>query len=231
MLRSFLSIAQEWSIHAVFLRLALATLVGTIIGMEREYRNKDAGVKTHVLVCIGAAMTVIVNEYIFQLYPNSNIDITRIGAQVVSGVGFLGVGTILVTGKNEVRGLTTAAGLWACACIGLAAGAGFVEGTVLAMIFVVFTFVVLSRIDRYMRHNAKSFDLYIEFEDRSGVKQLLKILHTWECSYHSFVLMKGEASEMGTAATLTIEIPATLHKTPFIEAVQALEFVSFVDEM
>ena len=86
-----------------------------IIGLDREYKNKGAGIKTHALVCIGAAMAMIVNEYVFREFPNMNTDITRLGAQVISGIGFLGVGTIMMNGRSEVKGLTTAAGLWACA--------------------------------------------------------------------------------------------------------------------
>ena len=123
--QSFVAETAAWGAHAVFLRLLIATLVGLAIGIDREFHNKGAGIKTHVLVCIGAAMAMIVSEYVLHQFPDANGDINRIGAQVISGVGFLGVGTILVTGKNEVRGLTTAAGLWACACIGLAAGIGF----------------------------------------------------------------------------------------------------------
>ena len=99
--QNFVSETAAWSAHAVFLRLLLATLVGVAIGIDREFRNKGAGVKTHVLVCIGAAMAMIVSEYVLHQFPYANGDINRIGAQVISGVGFLGVGTILVTGKKR----------------------------------------------------------------------------------------------------------------------------------
>lgn len=79
--------------------------VGVIIGLDREYKNKGAGIKTHALVCIGAAMAMIVNEYVFREFPNMNTDITRLGAQVISGIGFLGVGTIMMNGRSEVKGL------------------------------------------------------------------------------------------------------------------------------
>lgn len=93
-------------------------------------------------------MAMIVNEYVFREFPNMNTDITRLGAQVISGIGFLGVGTIMMNGRSEVKGLTTAAGLWACAGVGLAAGIGFAEGTLLAVIFILFIFRVLAPLDK-----------------------------------------------------------------------------------
>ena len=137
MVESIINLIKEWSVTGICLRLILAIIVGTIIGLDRGYKNKGAGIKTHALVCLGAAMSMIVNEYVFREFPGANTDIARMGAQVISGVGFLGVGTIMITGRNEVKGLTTAAGLWACAGVGLAAGIGFAEGTVLALIFII----------------------------------------------------------------------------------------------
>ena len=113
MFDTVMNLVKEWNVTGICLRLALATFVGVIIGLDREYKNKGAGIKTHALVCIGAAMAMIVNEYVFREFPNMNTDITRLGAQVISGIGFLGVGTIMMNGRSEVKGLTTAAGLWA----------------------------------------------------------------------------------------------------------------------
>ena len=121
MFDTIMNLVKEWNVTGICLRLVLATFVGVIIGLDREYKNKGAGIKTHALVCIGAAMAMIVNEYVFREFPNMNTDITRLGAQVISGIGFLGVGTIMMNGRSEVKGLTTAAGLWACAGVGLAA--------------------------------------------------------------------------------------------------------------
>ena len=98
-----------------------------------------------------------------------NTDITRLGAQVISGIGFLGVGTIMMNGRSEVKGLTTAAGLWACAGVGLAAGIGFAEGTLLAVIFILFIFRVLAPLDKKLHKNSKRIDLYMEFKDSESI--------------------------------------------------------------
>ena len=231
MLRDFVLLVADWSALSVFLRLCLACIVGILIGIEREYKNKGAGMKTHVLVCVGSAVAMIVSEYLLHQFPEAQADLARIGAQVISGVGFLGVGTIIITGKHEVQGLTTAAGLWVCACIGLAAGAGYVEGTLIALFFVIFTHMVLNRIDHWLRQNAKIFSLYVEFEDKHSVKQLIKKLHTWNCTYSNFQLVKAQEGKFGGAATFTIELDRNMNKKPFIDALEALEFISFVEEI
>lgn len=129
----FLIMIKGWSILSVGLRLAFSLVAGTLIGLDRSMKRRGAGIKTHVLVCLGSALVMMTGQFI-QLNYEGTIDVARMGAQVISGVGFLGVGTIIVTGHNQVKGLTTAAGLWACACIGLAIGIGFVDGALLALV-------------------------------------------------------------------------------------------------
>lgn len=176
MFDTVMNLVKEWNVTGICLRLALATFVGVIIGLDREYKNKGAGIKTHALVCIGAAMAMIVNEYVFREFPNMNTDITRLGAQVISGIGFLGVGTIMMNGRSEVKGLTTAAGLWACAGVGLAAGIGFAEGTLLAVIFILFIFRVLAPLDKKLHKNSKRIDLYMEFKDSESIRPFMESL-------------------------------------------------------
>ena len=116
---------REINIVSIIVRLMLATLVGGVLGLERERKNRPAGFRTYMLVCLGAALVMMTNQYVFQVYEMS--DPVRLGAQVISGIGFLGAGTIIVTGQNKIKGITTAAGLWAAACCGLAIGIGFYE--------------------------------------------------------------------------------------------------------
>ena len=129
----FLDIVHGFSLLGITIRFIFVTIVGTVVGIDREMKNRSAGIKTHVLVCIGACMVSTTSQYVSIMFQGVAGDINRLGAQVISGVGFLGVGTILITGKNQVRGLTTAAGLWVCACVGLAAGMGFIEGATIAL--------------------------------------------------------------------------------------------------
>ena len=127
----------------VVVRLILACFLGGLIGYERESTNRPAGFRTHILVCVGAALIMIAAENISQKYAGvTNIDPTRLGAQVISGIGFLGAGTIIREGVN-VRGLTTAASLWTVSCVGIAAGAGFYSGAVIATAIIYITLMLL----------------------------------------------------------------------------------------
>ena len=225
------ALARDWSAVAVLLRLALAAAVGIVVGAEREHKNKIAGVKTHVLVCLGSAMAMIVSEYLLHQFPDARADLARIGAQVVSGVGFLGVGTIMVTGRNEVQGLSTAAGLWVCACIGLAAGAGYVEGTLIAMVFVLFTFVVLSRVDAWVHKSERTIDVYVELEEGFGVRELVQSLRSQRYDYSNLSLMRDSEGRLGGAVALTLRRPGGGEKDGPLVMLQRLDCVAFADEI
>ena len=126
---------REINILSIIVRLTMAAICGGFIGYDRGRKRRPAGLRTHILVCIGSALVMITNQYIIDIMGYSS-DPTRLGAQVISGIGFLGAGTILITGKQQVKGLTTAAGLWASACMGLAIGIGFYEGALIGCIFI-----------------------------------------------------------------------------------------------
>ena len=133
------------------LRLGVATLLGSFIGNEREHINRPAGIRTHVLVCIGAALMTITSEYVCRKYMGvMNVDPTRLGAQVVSGIGFLGAGTIIKEGFS-VKGLTTAASLWAVSCVGLTCGTGFYGAAVIATLLIYFALQFIKR--AVMKHS------------------------------------------------------------------------------
>ena len=116
---------REVTQEAVVLRILLAIVIGGLIGLERGLKNRPAGLRTYMLVCVGSCLIMLTNQYIYQCTGAG--DPMRLGAQVVSGIGFLGAGTIVVTRHNQIKGLTTAAGLWASAGVGLALGIGFYE--------------------------------------------------------------------------------------------------------
>lgn len=130
----------------MLLRIALACLVGGVVGYEREQTNRPAGFRTHILVCVGAALVMMTGEYIYTNF-GGNTDPARLGAQVVSGIGFLGAGTILRAGFN-VRGLTTAASLWAVSCVGLACGIGFYFAAIASALTICVTLVFFKRFER-----------------------------------------------------------------------------------
>jgi len=123
---------REISMFSIIARIFASILVGGAIGMERGMKNRPAGLRTYMLVCVGSCLIMLTNQYIYQFTGTG--DPMRLGAQVVSGIGFLGAGTIIVAKHNQIKGLTTAAGLWTCAGVGLAFGIGFYEAALAATI-------------------------------------------------------------------------------------------------
>ena len=131
---------------AVTVRLLLSVLCGGLIGLERAYKRRPAGFRTHILICMGASLTTMTSQFLY-LNMHYFTDMARLGAQVVAGIGFIGAGTIIVTRGQRVKGLTTAAGLWAAAIIGLAIGGGFYEGGLVATVLVLLAELVLAKVE------------------------------------------------------------------------------------
>ncbi len=150
-------------------RLVLALLFGGVIGYERERQNRPAGLRTHILVCAGSALIMMVSIGMWAAYggPGSNVDPGRIAAQVVSGIGFLGAGTILREGVT-IRGLTTAASLWVAAGIGLAVGGGFYLGAVGTTALVLFALSALSRWERRWAFGKRHHSISLVLVDQPG---------------------------------------------------------------
>lgn len=153
---------EEINTITIILRIILAVIIGGIIGIEREVKNQPAGFRTYSLVCLGATIVMMTNQYIANEF--GNVDPSRMGAQVISGIGFLGAGTIMVTAHNQVRGLTTAAGLWAAACTGLAIGIGFYVGALCMGTSILMIMSLLSKIDKIIMKRSKVLHLYVIFE-------------------------------------------------------------------
>lgn len=166
---------REINTISIFARLTLATICAGIIGHERGKKKRPAGFRTHIVVCIGATMVMITSQYMTDILGVAT-DASRMGAQVISGIGFLGAGTIMVVGRNQVKGLTTAAGLWACACMGLAIGIGFYEGAVLTCIYLMAVVTFLHKLDLYSRTHSKYIDVYVELQDIVGITNFVNIV-------------------------------------------------------
>jgi putative Mg2+ transporter-C (MgtC) family protein len=172
MLSDFVDYIGEINTLSIIIRLSLAVLCGGIIGLERGKKGQAAGFRTHILVCIGSALVMMTNLYVIDVF-DASADPTRLGAQVVSGIGFLGAGSIIVTNNNKIKGLTTAAGLWASACMGLAIGVGFYQLAVIGCIFIVVVISVLDRIDRSVFRNSDRMQIYVEFGSSSILREII----------------------------------------------------------
>ncbi|MBR5975489.1 MAG: MgtC/SapB family protein [Clostridiales bacterium] len=157
---------------STLIRLFMAVILGGAIGLERSYKNRPAGFRTHILVCVGATIASMTGIY---LYLNMKLptDISRLGAQVVSGLGFIGGGTIIVVQNRKIKGLTTAAGLWSCGIIGLATGAGFYEGAILATVLVLLAETVFSELGNKITHNVP-FKIILEYNDKNALNHVMR---------------------------------------------------------
>ena len=153
---------SAWSIQNILIRVVAATILGGIIGLDRGMKHRGAGTKTITVVCLGATLVMLTEQYI-QMYFPGLANMTRMAAQVISGVGFIGVGTIIIS-RHRVRGLTTAATLWASACVGLAVGIGFVEGGILITAMMLISLHVLPYVERFAARHSRYCNVFLDLE-------------------------------------------------------------------
>ncbi|MBQ4473625.1 MAG: MgtC/SapB family protein [Lachnospiraceae bacterium] len=175
----------------VFLRMFLACLSGTLIGLERSAKNRPAGFRTHILVCIGGAMASMISLYVY-LDLHLPADISRIGASVVSGLGFIGAGTIIITKKKTIKGLTTAAGLWACGILGLAIGAGYYELGILGTLMILFVETVLAHVGRYIQ-SSPEFILEMNYNEKNSLDDVMRLIKDHHMSVINLQIESVEA--------------------------------------
>lgn len=161
----------------VIWRLLLAVALGGTIGLEREFKRRPTGLRTHMLICLGAAVTTLTSQYLM-LNMHYYTDISRLGAQVISGIGFIGTGTIIVSRRSRIRGLTTVAGLWAAAIIGMAVGAGFYLAGVVTTVLIMFIETVFSVLEHKMAKNTREYNLMLEYRSKESLGRIFDIYRT-----------------------------------------------------
>lgn len=223
---------REFNLVTVAIRLLLACLLGGLIGLERGRQRRAAGLRTHILVCIGAALTAMVGFFARDAFGLTNADPLRVSAQVISGIGFLGVGTIMLKGRFQVVGLTTAAGLWVTAAIGVSLGAGFYEGAVIAFLISVFTVMVLNKIERFINNHRSFFGVYIEVDTDADIKDCL---HYLKDTYQAFdvqvtVPRSGVTGNVGIEVSVMVDKKKGRDLAGVIKELEALEYVMFATE-
>jgi putative Mg2+ transporter-C (MgtC) family protein len=198
---------QEFSLGTVLVRMVLATLFGSIIGLERSKHGRAAGMRTHIFVSIGAALAALLGCYMVTLGYSS--DPARIAAQVISGIGFLGAGIILVQNKTKIVGLTTAAGLWNTAVIGLASGIGFYEGALVCFVISIFANLIFPKIEYWFSKNDAHTLVYIELAETASVNHVYDVLRSSDFGeIHQIDLGAPRSGANGrTGIVLTIALP------------------------
>lgn len=192
-------------------RIFAALIVGGIIGMERGRQGRAAGMRTHILVCLGATLTSMTGMYAYEVIGVGN-DPLRIAAQVISGIGFLGVGTILIKGRFQITGLTTAAGIWCAATIGIALGIGYYEGALVTFIASVSAVTVMHRLEYSITRRHTRFGMYVEITSSDSVRRIIDHI----TSVYRATDVQVTPPRSGTAGAVGIEV--NIHpsaKTPF----------------
>lgn len=222
---SFLNLIQDFNVWSILFRVLLAALCGGLIGSERGRHGRAAGMRTHILVCLGAAITAMTGLYAVEVLKYQG-DIFRISAQVVSGIGFLGAGTILVRNHSIVTGLTTAAGMWATASIGIAIGYGFYEAVLAAMLLCVILVPILGRVE-YKRKLLSS--LYVEVEDISKTGVLVEEIRALMGHTLTVQIMAPKTS-CANHVGLQLLVRSTVLTAEMISQISELDGVQFLVE-
>ena len=223
---------RDLTFAAVTARMVLAFLCGGAIGIEREYKRRPAGFRTHILICLGAAMTTLTSQYLV-LEMHYYTDMARLGAQVIAGVGFIGAGTIVVTRKQRVKGLTTAAGLWVSAIIGLTLGAGFYEGGIWVTVLVLVAELVLSKLERRIVKRTPEVDLYLEYSHKQSLDAVMQYLKANRIRMTDLEVTRLEGREDGVSAcaVVTLRLPGKMKPEEVSRGLNAIGGITAVDEL
>lgn len=214
----------------ISVRLVVALICGGIIGIERERKRRPAGFRTHILICIGAAMTTLTSQYIvFEL--GYYTDLARLGAQVIAGIGFIGAGTIIVTKRKNVKGLTTAAGLWASAIVGLCAGAGFIEGALVTTVIIIIAELVLARFEYFMMSNSRTITIFVEYSDTSKLTSIVETVKDNSSYIRDIEITKSNSENNTSCAIFSIQMPRRKSHEKMINLISNIESVVSVEEL
>lgn len=218
------------TLASVAFRLVLSTLCGGLVGIEREFKRRGAGFRTHILICLGAAMTTMTSEY-WLIYMRYYLDMARLGAGVIAGMGFIGAGTIIVTRRQRVKGLTTAAGLWAVAIVGLAVGAGFYEGALLTTGLILLAELLFSKLEYHILNNAPEINLFLEYEDRAALDRVLKLYKERQVKVSNLEITRRAGKGSAACALFTLRLNRKNDAGKLIADVCASEGVLNVEEL
>ena len=220
---------REVTYLAVAVRILAAVVIGGLVGLERGLKNRPAGMRTYMLVCVGACLVMLTNQYIFQVFQTG--DPVRMGAQVVSGIGFLGAGTIIVTRRNQIKGLTTAAGLWSAAGVGLALGVGFYEAAIAGTLAVFVVMTLLQKMDNKLHRKSKQLEAYIELKEIS-LGDFLRVMRESDIEISDVQRESGEEETEGVRAYVaTLKGKQRQNHQELMEKVLAIPGVVFVEEL
>ena len=224
------------SIVTTAFRLSIAVICGGIIGLNRGRRHRPAGFRTHMLACLGAALTMLIGQYMAEFLAENGYsittDISRFGAQVINGIGFLGAGTIIVTDRQEIEGLTTAAGLWASACMGLAIGAGFYFGAVLGCVLIYLSMTMMKYIEKFVVTRARNMNIYIELVDIDDIGLVIEKIKARNIRIYDVEIHKANKHTGAYAsAVFMMRLPKKLPHGQIMGEIAAIKSIRALEEI
>lgn len=232
---------RQFNLASVLLRLTLAVVCGGLIGVNREHKRRPAGFRTYMMVCMGAALSMILGQYedaiLHSLISDAfgavgqPSDVTRFGAQVINGIGFLGTGTILITEQREVKGLTTAAGLWATACMGLAIGAGFYEGVALSFACIFLSIKVLPYAEMFLLSRSRNMNLYVELVSLERLRDFIALMKAVGIQIFDVELDRKRAAGGGVGVVFYLHLPKNQSHTKLLTDLSYSPDVRAIDEI
>ena len=210
--------AEQFGIGTILLRLCLALLCGGIIGLERAKKHQSAGFRTYMLVCLGSTLTMLLGQYEYYLTHiagSGSADVSRLGAQVINGIGFIATGTILVTDRQEVKGLTTAAALWASVAVGI--------------LLIFLCIHVLPFFENRISENSRYMNLYIGFQSVEDVRTIAKYMKSQNWKIYGINIEKGNKNTKGRfQAAFSIKLPEKQPHSQVVAMLYELDSVSTI---
>lgn len=231
---------REFNFASVAVRLILAMMFGGMLGINRAKKRRAAGFRTYMLVCLGAALAMLLGQYEAELLVShwgdfaeatgNRVDVVRFGAQVINGIGFLGAGTVIVTGRQEVKGLTTAAGLWASACAGLAIGAGFYECALVALILMWMSIKFLPEIEDAIIERARNMNIYVEFNSMNALGEIISCFKSMDVHIYEVDIHRG-TSGLNPGAVFSIHLEQWRPHAEILATISHLENVTMINEV
>ena len=236
------AVLKELSVFSILLRLLVAMALGGLVGLDRTRKNQPAGFRTFMIVSMGAALTMIFAIFEFNLIKDDfalaatttgvSIDVARYSAQVINGIGFLSAGMILVTGQQQVSGITTASSLMASACMGIAAGAGFYGCVIVVFPVVLFSMIILPRIEEFIQERSPHMSLYVEFEGMERLSDLLVFFREQKSTVYEIDVEEIDDHNRGIPSVVfAFRLAKKEHHSDMIAAISALPYVISIKEL
>lgn len=199
-MEKIINVFSEFNTYSVIIRLLAAAVMGGIIGSERGRHGRPAGLRTHILICVGAAMTSLTGLYLTKTLGVSS-DAARISAQVISGIGFLGAGTIMIRNSSVITGLTTAAGMWATAAIGVTIGYGFYSAAICATLIGILSVTLLTRLEKKRK---STISVYIEFTDILETENIIEKINSLEDAVASLDIIPAKSGHLENVGIMLV---------------------------